>query len=128
MTFRYGTQIRNAKLDASNRALGPNASMKIFTAKDTDSCDVVDPPGLLAWLTLPNPPFKPAANGVMHINGPWEGNATADGIAASWRIYDSDGACAMQGNCSTELPLNNNNIKLSQEVFIAEFTITEGNQ
>jgi hypothetical protein len=43
-------------------------------------------------------------------------------------MYDSSAVCHVQGNCSTDLVLNNSSIAFQQAVSITGFTITVGNQ
>jgi len=43
-------------------------------------------------------------------------------------MYDSSGVCHLQGNCTSDLVLNNSSIANQQAVSITGFTITIGNQ
>jgi hypothetical protein len=51
----------------------------------------------------------------------------AGGTAASFRMYDSSNNCHVQGNCSSDLVLNNTNIASGQTVTVTSFAVTAGN-
>lgn len=128
MTFQYGLGLRCYKLNSINKKLGSAAVLRIFSGAEPENCQCIDPAGLLVWINLPTPPFKDAVNGTISLNGLWAANAGDAGEAQSFRIYDSEGICEMQGNCSTDLIVNNNNIKPGQLVVVSSFNITEGNE
>ena len=127
MTYQYGTNLKNAKLNAINTDLGSTSTMKIFSGAEPANCAAADPTGLLATLSLPASPFAAASGGVMALTGTWSAAASASGTAASWRIYDSSAVCQIQGN-TTDLTLSpSTSITSGQTVTITTFTITSGN-
>ncbi len=127
MAFQYGVLLRNAKLNATNTNLGATSSLKIFSGAEPANCAAADPTGLLCTITLPASPFAAASAGALALNGSWSASASAIGIAASFRIYDSSANCAMQGNTTTDLVLNNLNLAINQTVTVTAFGITSGN-
>ena len=127
MTYQYGTNLKNAKLNAINTDLGSTSTMKIFSGAEPANCAASDPSGLLATLSLPASPFAAASGGAVALTGTWSAAASASGTAASWRIYDSSAVCQIQGN-TTDLTLSpSTSITSGQTVTITTFTITSGN-
>lgn len=127
MAFQEGVNLRNGKLNSFNTTLGATATLKIFSGAEPANCAAVDPSGLLATITLPASPFGTAAAGAIALAGTWSATATGAGTAASFRIYDSSAACQFQGNCTTDLVLNNTSIAIGQTVTVTAFGVTSGN-
>ena len=127
MTYQYGNNLKNAKLNAINTELGATSTMKIFSGAEPANCAAGDPTGLLATLSLPASPFASASGGAVALTGTWSAAASGTGTAASWRIYDSSAVCQIQGN-TTDLTLSpSTSITSGQTVTITTFTITSGN-
>jgi len=122
--FQEGILLRNAKLDAINANLGATATAKIFSGAEPVDCAAPDPTGELVAFALPATVFNLSAAGVITISAAWTAIAAANGIAASFRVYDSSGNCAFQGNCTTDLVLNSTAIIIGKTVIIASFTLT----
>jgi hypothetical protein len=127
MAFQEGVLLRNAKLNAIPTNLGASATLKIFSGAEPANCAAADPSGLLATITLPASPFGAASAGAIAMAGTWSTTGSATGTAASFRVYDSSGNCAMQGNVTTDLVLNNTSITSGQAVQVTQYTITTGN-
>ncbi len=127
MAFQEGALIRSAKLNAFNTSLVATATLKIFSGAEPVNCAAADPSGTLLTMSLPASPFGSASSGVIALNGSWSVAASGSGAAASFRIYDSSANCAFQGNCTTDLVLNNTNIASGQTVTITAFGVTSGN-
>jgi hypothetical protein len=127
MALQYGVLFRNAGLNGKATNLGGTANLKIFSGAVPANCAAADPTGLLVTMTLPASPFGAAAAGAMALAGTWSATASATGVAASHRIYDSSGNCAIQGNVTTDLVLNNTSITSGQSVTVTGYTLTSGN-
>ena len=128
MTFQYSTTVRNAKLDAVESSIGVSALLRVFSGAEPANCAAADPAGLLCTINLPVDWMAAASAGVKVLSGSWTGNASAAGIAASWRIYDSTGTtCHIQGNATTDMSFVNTNIAVGQTVTVTSFQLTSGN-
>jgi hypothetical protein len=127
MALQEGVAFRNAGLNGKAANLGAAGSLKIFSGAVPANCAAADPTGLLCTITLPATPFAAAGGGVMVLSGSWSANASATGTAATYRIYDSSANCAMQGNVTTDLVLNNTAISTGQSVTVTGYTLTSGN-
>ncbi len=124
MAFQEGVLLRNSKLNAINTNLGATSTLKIFSGAEPANCAAADPSGTLATMNLPASPFAAASAGAIALAGTWSVAASGAGTAAS---YDSSANCAFQGNCTTDLVLNNTNIASGQTVTVTSFGITSGN-
>ena len=130
MAYQEGVLLRNAVLNA--KATNPswrkkrNAEDLLWDGAGND-CAASDPTGLLATITLPASPFAAASGGIMNMAGTWSVAASGTGTAASHRIYDSSANCAIQGNVTTDLVLNNTSINSGQTVAVTQYTLTAGN-
>jgi hypothetical protein len=127
MAFQEGILLRNAKLNAINNNLGSPATLKVFSGAEPANCAAADPTGLLVTIPLPTTPFGTAASGAINLSAPWSALASASGNAACFRVYDSGGNCAMQGNATTDLVLNPIAVVAGRPVTISVFQLTSGN-
>jgi hypothetical protein len=127
MAFQKGVLVRNAELNAINTELGATATLKLFTGAEPANCAAADPAGTLVTINLPATPFTTASAGAIALSGTWSGTASAGGLAASFRIYDSSAVCQMQGAIPGDMTLNNANIANTQTVTVNTFGITAGN-
>jgi hypothetical protein len=126
MAFQYGTTLRNNQVAQLQTTVGASGTLKIFSGAEPANCAASDPTGLLCTITLPAT-FLTSSAGVTTIAGSWSANASAAGTAASFRIYDSTPTCHIQGNCTSDLVLNNTNIASGQTVTVTSFSVTAGN-
>jgi hypothetical protein len=127
MALQEGVLLRNAKMNAINTSLGASATLKIFSGAVPVNCAAADPSGLLLTINLPATPFGAAAAGAIALSGTWTTSTTTPGTAASFRIFDSSGNCAFQGNVTTDLVLNNTSIGTNQTTTVTTFSLTAGN-
>ena len=121
---------RNERRKATNLQTG--AVLKIWSGDEAlANCAAADLFRLqrIFWFRMPLPgsPFS-ASNGALNIVGVWNGNASNTGTATFHRIYDSGGNCAIQGDVTTDLILNNTSISTGQAVTVTQYTLTAGNQ
>ena len=126
MAFQYGATLRNNQSSQIQATIGASGTLKIFSGAEPANCAAADPAGLLATINLPAT-FLTSANGVTTIAGTWSTSASGTGTALSFRMYDSLSVCHVQGNCSTDLVLNNTSITSGQTVSVTSFTVTSGN-
>jgi hypothetical protein len=126
MAFQYGVALRTNQAAQIQASIGASGTLKIFSGAEPANCAAADPAGLLATITLPAS-FLTSASGQTTIAGTWSVNASATGTAASFRMYDGSSVCHVQGNCTTDLVLNNTSITSGQTVSVTSFTVTSGN-
>jgi hypothetical protein len=126
MAFQYGVTLRNNQVAQLQSTIGASGILKIFSGAEPANCAAADPAGLLATITLPAT-FLTSSAGTTTIAGTWTTNATAAGTAASFRMYDGAAVCHVQGNCTTDLILNNTSIANGQTVTVTAFSVTAGN-
>jgi hypothetical protein len=126
MAFQYGVTLRNNQVAQLQATIGTSGVLKIFSGAEPANCAAADPAGLLATISLPAT-FLTSTGGTTTIAGTWSTSATGAGVAASFRMYDNSAVCHVQGNTTTDLVLNNNNIAISQTVTVTAFSVTAGN-
>jgi hypothetical protein len=126
--------VRNARLDATETAIGTSPLLKIRTGSAPANCAAADAGTVLATLTLPSDWMSNASGGSKALLGTWEDtSADATGIAAHFRIYDSTGTtCHIQGTVTItsgggDLTLDNVNLAVGQDVKVTGFSLTDGN-
>ena len=126
MAFQYGTTLRNNQVSQIQATVGSSGLLKIFSGAEPANPAAADPSGLLATITLPAT-FLTSSGGATTIAGTWSTTASATGTAATFRIYDGSAVCHVQGNCTTDLVLNNTSIASGQTVTVTAFSVTAGN-
>ena len=125
--FQEGVLARNARLNALNTQLGVTPTLRIYSGGLPVNCAAPEPSGLLCAMSLPSPPFALAVAGAMSLTGTWSGTATATGVAASFRIFDTNLVCQQQGDISY-LNIGNTLLTLGAPVTVMNYTITAGNE
>lgn len=132
--IKYSVAVRNARLDAIETVIGASAVLKIRTGSAPANCAASDTGTVLATLSLPSDWMAAASSGAKAMTGTWEdASADANGTAAHFRIYASDGTtCGMQGTVSGiggggDMIIDNPVLVATQSFSISSFTITEGN-
>jgi hypothetical protein len=134
MALQYSTAVRNAKLDAVETAIGASAVLKIRTGAVPANCAAADAGTVLATLNLPSDWMAAAASGSKAKSGTWEDtSADADGTAAHWRLYASDGTtCHAQGTVTAtggggDMTVDNTSFATGQAFTVTGFTLNAGN-
>ena len=134
MAIQFSVEVRNARLDAIETAIGASAILCIRTGAAPASCATADSGTVLATLNLPADWMADAASGSKSMSGTWQDNsADASGVAGHFRIYDSTGTtCHMQGTVTAtggggDLQVDNVNFAVGQQFTITSFTLTDGN-
>lgn len=127
MAFQYGTTLRNNQLTQIQSTVGASGTLKIFSGAEPATCATADPTGLLATITLPATFMGTASAGTVAMSGTWSTTASATGTAASFRIYDGSSVCHIQGNCTSDLVLNNTSLATGQTVTVTTFSVSAAN-
>ena len=133
MTLQYSTDVRNAKLDAIESAIGVSAILKIRTGAAPANCAAADSGTVLSTIALPSDWMAAASGGAKAKSGTWD-DASADSGSGTtpghFRIYDSGGStCKMQGTCgigSGDLQVDGT-FTAGQDFSITAFTLTDNN-
>lgn len=134
MAFQMSVTARNAMLDAYETAVGTAAVLKIKTGAQPANCAAADSGTVLATLSLPSDWMAAAASGVKAKNGSWADNsADANGTAAHFRIYASDGTtCHGQGSVTItggggDMTVDSVAFTAGQSFTVTSFSLTAGN-
>lgn len=134
MALQLSEAVRNARLDAIEATVGASAVLKIRTGAQPANCAAADSGTVLATLSLPADWMAAAASGAKAKTGTWEdASADADGTAAHFRLYASDGStCGAQGSVTVtggggDLTVDNTSFATGQQFTITAFTLTDGN-
>jgi hypothetical protein len=134
MAIQLSTTVRNARLDAIETAVGTSAVLKIRTGSAPSNCGTADSGTVLAALTLPSDWMAAASSGSKALSGTWaDSSADADGTAAHFRLYASDGTtCHMQGTVTAtggggDMTVDNTSFATGQAFSVTTFTLTDGN-
>lgn len=126
MAFQYGTTLRDNQVAQLQTTVSTSGVLKIFSGAEPANCGAADPSGLLATITLPST-FLTHSAAVTTLAGTWSVSASGTGTAVTFRIYDGSAVCHIQGNCTTDLVLNNTSIVSGQTVSVTSFSVTAGN-
>lgn len=134
MSIQFSVACRNGRLDAIETELGASPVLKIRTGAKPANCAAADAGTVLATLSLPSDAFAAASGGSKAKSGTWEDlSADADGTAAHFRLYKSDGTtCVAQGTVTAtggggDMTVDNTNFATGQSFTVTSFTITDGN-
>jgi hypothetical protein len=133
MAVQLSVLVRNARLDAIEAQIGTSAKIKIFSGAVPADCAAADPSGLLVTMPLPVDWMNAAGSGQKTLLGSWSVAATNPGVAASFRLYATDGTtCGAQGTVTAtggggDMTLDNTNIAAAQTVTVTAFTLTDAN-
>lgn len=130
--MQYSMPIRNGKLDVIETIIGPDAVLKIRTGTKPANLASADSGSVLATVLLPSDWMAPASGGSKSKSGTWEDlSADADGTAAHFRVYASDGSTAhIQGTVGTaaaDMIVNSASFHTGQPFVVNSFTITDNN-
>ena len=134
MTHQFSIAVRNARLDAYETTIGTAAILKLRTGTKPATCATADAGTVLATLNLPSDWLAAASSGTKSKSGTWEDlSADADGTAAHFRIYASDGVtCHHQGTITAtggggDMTLDNVVIATGQAITVTGYVLTDGN-
>lgn len=134
MAVKMSATVRNARINAIESAIGTDAVLKIRTGAPPAAIADADSGTVLATMTLPTDWMAAASSGAAAKEGTWsDASADADGTAAHFRIYASNGTTQhLQGTVTAtggggDMTLDNVSIATGQVVTISTFTLTDGN-
>jgi hypothetical protein len=134
VSLQYSTAVRNARLDVVESTIGTSAILKIRTGSAPANCAAADSGTVLATLNLPSDWMAAASSGTKAKSGTWEdSSADADGTAAHFRVYASDGTtCHMQGTVTVtggggDMTVDSVSFTTGQTFTVTSFTLTAGN-
>jgi len=128
----YAVTTRNNRMNQIRDAIDAGAGAglwRIYDGSRPATCGTATT--LLAEMTFSDPCAAAAASGVLTFSAVTpDSAANAAGTATWFRMVDSTGTCAVDGNVGTsgsDLNLNSTAISVGQEVSVTSATITEGN-
>ena len=134
MSLQLSVTVRNAQLDAFETAIGTAAVLKIRTGSPPSDCAQADTGTVLASLTLPSDWMSNASGGTKVKSGTWsDSSADANGTAAHFRLYASDGTtCHAQGTVTAtgnggDMTVDNVSFASGQAFTVTTFTLGIGN-
>ena len=134
MAVKFSVEVRNARLDALETAIGTSAVLKIRSGSAPTNITDADSGTVLATLSLPSDWMANAASGSKSKSGTWQ-DTSADntGTAAHFRLYASDGTTQhMQGSITAtggggDMTVDNTSFVTGQSFTVTAFTLTDGN-
>ncbi len=132
MAIQLSTNVRNARLDAIETAIGASAVLKIRSGAQPATVATADSGTVLATLTLPADWLAAAAAGTKSKAGTWtDASADANGTAEHFRIYASDGTTAhIQGSVGVttqDMVVDTVTFVAAAPFTINSFVLTEAN-
>jgi len=134
VAIKLSVTVKNARLDAIETAIGTSAVMKIRSGAPPTNITDADSGTVLATLALPSDWMAAASGGSKSLSGSWsDASADANGAAAHFRIYASDGTTQhLQGTVTAtggggDLEVNNTSFAITQPFTVTGFTLTDGN-
>jgi hypothetical protein len=134
MAVKLSVAVRNARLNAIETAIGTDAVLKIRTGAAPSGIADADSGTVVAALTLPSDWMAAASSGSKAKAGTWEDtSADADGTAAHFRIYASNGTTQhIQGTVTAtggggDMTVDNTSFATGQSFTVTAFTLTDGN-
>jgi hypothetical protein len=127
---QYSVAMRNAMLDAQETVIGTSPKLYLYSGVLGANCAAADPSGTLLTMNLPSDWMAAASSGQKTLLGTWSAQASAAGVAASYRIKDSTGTtCHEQGTVGmsgADMILDNTNLAINQTVTVISKTVTCG--
>ena len=121
MAIQLETTVRNAMLDAITTKVGANGRLKFYSGAVPANCVASPGAGLLVDLACSAALAPAASGGQLTFNAITSGNATGNGTATFFRVYDSGSAtCWVQGTVST----SGADINLSSTAFTVGLLVT----
>jgi hypothetical protein len=133
--MQFSVAVGNGRLDSIENTIGTAPILKMFSGTMPANSGAADSGTVLATINLPSDWMQAAVSRTKTMSGTWEDtSADADGTAAFFRIYASDGVtCHIQGTVSLTggggaMTVDNVIFKAGQDFKITAFAITDGNQ
>jgi hypothetical protein len=133
-TLKFSEGVRNGQNDSIETVIGASPVLKIRSGSAPATIASPDAGTVLATIDLPSDWMAPSAGAVKSKSGVWQDtSADADGTAAHFRIYASDGITPhIQGTVTQtggggDMTVDNVVIAAGQTVIVTGFTFTAGN-
>lgn len=133
MTIQLSTDVRNAKADATETAIGASPILRIRTGAPPANCAAARTGTVLSTVSLPADWLTAASNGSKSRNGTWEDLAAdAAGTAGHFEIMNNAGTiCHMQGTVTAaggggDMTLDNVVFAVGQGFSVSTFNLIEG--
>ncbi len=134
MAIQLSTDVRNARLDAIETAIGSSPILRVRTGSAPANCNAADSGTVLAEVVCPSDWMSDAASGSKSLLGSWQDISADDtGTAGHFRIYDSAGTvCHIQGTITAtggggDLEVSSTAFSSGLSFTITSFTLTDGN-
>lgn len=133
MPIQFSVSVRNARLDATETAIGASPTLEIRSGTVPANCAAADTGTLLASVALPADWMAAASGGVKSMLGTWQDlSADAAGTAGHYRIKQG-ATCHVQGTVTIsggggDMTVDNVSFAVGQVFTVTSFTLTEGNQ
>ena len=132
MAIQFDVTTRNARLDATEAAIGASAHLFLRTGPPPVNVAAGPSGTLICDITLPADWMAAASSGTKAKLGLWQALAVADGTLGHYRILDSLGAVRLQGTVTVtggggDLTVDSLVTVTSQLVTVTAYTWTEGN-
>lgn len=133
MALQFSVDVRNARLDAVETAVGATAKLRILTGTPPANCAAAETGTLLCQITLPADYMAAASSGSKAKSGTWSGTGAANGTAGYFRIVDNAGTtCHAQGTITAtggggDMTVDNTSIAVDQAVTVSSFSLNDGN-
>jgi len=133
MAIQVSVDVRNAKADAQEVAIGASPILRIRTGVQPANCAAARAGTVLSTVSLPADWLTAASNGSKSRNGTWEDlSADAAGTAGHFEIMNNAGTiCHMQGTVTAnggggDMTVDNVIFAVGQTFSIGTFNLTEG--
>ncbi len=132
MAVQTSVDVRNARADAWETAVGASPLLRIRTGAQPASCAAARSGTVLATVTLPADWMTASVNGVKTIQGTWQdASADAAGVAGHFEIMNAAGTiCHKQGSVTAsggggDMTVDNVNFAVGQTFTVTGYTTTE---
>jgi outer membrane protease len=134
MAITLSTAVRNARLDAIENAIGPNARLLIRTLSPPATVATASVGVVLADCALPEDWMAAASNGTKAKLGTWEDLlANAAGTAGHFELTASNGTTVhMRGTVTLtggggDMTVDNTSFQVDQAFTVVTFSLTDAN-
>lgn len=134
MAIQLSVNVRNARLDAIQTAVGTAPLLRFYTGAQPANCASATTGTQLVSYTLASSWANAAASGSKAFSGtPITTTASAAGTLGYYRLFDSTGTtCHMQGSITAtggggDMTVDNVSVASAQTVNVTGWTMTDGN-
>lgn len=131
--IQMSAEVRNARLDAIETAIGASPTLRIRTGAPPANTAAARTGSVLSTMVLPADWMAAASNGTKAKAGTWnDPEADASGTAGHFEIVDDEDVCHMQGTVGAEgsgadMIVDNTNFNAGQSFTIQTFALSDNN-